>query len=77
MFNNCVFKVSVSTKDWFKKASVRAAKTMAQGAITLIGSDMVNITSLNWAEIFGMCATMGLISLLTSVVGIPEVEEQK
>lgn len=74
MFKNCVFKMSVDTREWLKGAVIRAIKTVAQGAVTLIGSDMINVTSLNWSEILGMCATMGIISLLTSVAGIPEVK---
>ena len=36
MFKNCVFKVSVNTKKWFKAAAVRAVKTMAQTAVSLV-----------------------------------------
>lgn len=74
MFKNCVFKLSVDTKLWFKNAMIRCVKTMAQAAVTLIGSDMVNVVSLDWLTILGMCATMGLVSILTSVAGIPEVK---
>ena len=73
MFKNNVFNLSVNTKAWIKNAGIRAIKTMAQGAVTLIGSDMANIVSLDWLTILGMCATMGVVSLLTSVAGIPEV----
>lgn len=77
MFKNSVFKPSVDTIEWWKKAGVRAIKTMAQGAITLIGSDKVNIVSLNWGAIIGICATMGLLSILSSVAGIPEVPSKE
>lgn len=73
MFKNNVFNLSVNTKAWIKNAGIRAIKTMAQGAVTLIGSDMANIVSLDWLTILGMCATMGVVSLPTSVAGIPEV----
>lgn len=63
--------------DWSKKAGIRAIKTMAQSALTLVGSDMVNIVSLDWKYILGACATMGVISLLTSIVGIPEEERKE
>ena len=59
---------------WIKAALVRAAKTAAQAAVTLIGADMVSIVSLDWAQILGVCATMAVVSLLTSVAGIPEVD---
>ena len=76
MFKNNVFKVSVDTKKWFKKAGVRAVKTIAQSMLTLIGSDMINIVSLDWKYIIGASAVMGLTSILTSIVGIPEVEAE-
>ena len=59
---------------WIKAALVRAAKTSAQAAVTLIGADMVSIVSLDWVQILGVCATMAVVSLLTSVAGIPEVD---
>ena len=59
---------------WIKAALVRAAKTAAQAAVTLIGADMVSIMSLDWVQILGACATMAVVSLLTSVAGIPEVD---
>jgi hypothetical protein len=43
--------------------------------ITLIGSDYISIVDLNWVSILGISATMALLSLLTSIVGLPEIEE--
>ena len=62
-------------RKWIKAALVRAAKTAAQAAVTLIGADMVSIVSLDWVHILGVCSTMAVISLLTSVAGIPEVDD--
>ena len=62
-------------KEWIKAAAVRAIKTMAQGAIALIGSDMVSIIEINWPQILGCVATMGLLSILTSIAGLPEVDD--
>ena len=62
-------------RKWIKAALVRAAKTAAQAAVTLIGADMVSIVSLDWVQILGTCATMAVVSLLTSVAGIPEVDD--
>lgn len=59
---------------WLKAAGVRALKTAAQGAVTLIGSNVVAITALDWAQIAGICATMAVVSLLTSIAGLPELE---
>lgn len=61
-------------RKWIKAALVRAAKTAAQAAVTLIGADTVSIVSLDWVQILGVCATMAVVSLLTSVAGIPEVD---
>lgn len=60
--------------EWLKAAGIRALKTAAQGAVTLIGSNAVAITSLDWAQITGICATMAVCSLLTSIAGLPELE---
>ena len=76
MFKNCVFKISVNTKKWIKAALIRAIKTIAQTAVVLIGSDVVNIVTLDWGFILGACATAGVFSILTSVAGIPEVKSQ-
>lgn len=62
-------------KEWIEAAAVRAIKTMAQGAIALIGSDMVSIIEINWPQILGCVATMGLLSILTSIAGLPEVDD--
>lgn len=58
---------------WAKAAGIRAVKTVAETAISLIGADMVNIVSLEWPHIIGVCATAGVVSLLVSIKGLPEV----
>ena len=75
MFKNCVFNVSVSTKKWMKKASVRAIKTMAQTAIGVIGTEAV-ISSVDWKMVVSSSIVAGVVSMLTSVAGIPEVESE-
>lgn len=62
-------------KKWCVAAGVRALKSGAQALITLIGSDMVNIVTLDWPQILGCAATMMVISVCMSVAGVPEVEE--
>ena len=74
MFKNCVFKVSVSTREWVKKAGIRAVKTMAQTAVSLIAVGST-IASVDWRLAFSSAVVAGAISLLTSIAGIPEVEE--
>lgn len=63
--------------NWAKAAVVRAIKTVAETAISLIGANMVNIVSLDWVNIAGVCATAGVISVLLSLKGLPEVEMPK
>ena len=76
MFKNCVFKVSVNTEKWIVAASVRAIKTMAQTFIATIGSAAV-IGDVNWAMVASASLLAGLISIATSVAGIPEVKSDE
>ena len=75
MFKNNVFKVSVNTKKWFKCASVRAVKTVAQTAVATIGT-AVAMGAVDWKMVVSASALAGVVSLLTSVAGIPEVKEE-
>ena len=58
-------------KLWMKAAGVRAVKTMAQTAIATIGSAAV-LSSVDWKMVISAAALAGLLSLLTSVAGLPE-----
>lgn len=62
-------------KKWGIAAGVRAAKTAAQTGVVLIGADIVNIVTLDWSYILGCMAAAAVLSVLTSIAGIPEVEE--
>lgn len=73
MFKNCVFKVSVNTKKWLKSAVVRAIKTVAQTAVGTIGT-AVAMGEVNWVMVGSASVLAGVVSILTSVAGIPEVE---
>lgn len=73
MFKNCVLKESVDTKKWVKASVVRAVKTMAQTAVATIGTSAV-MGDVNWIMVASASALSGIISILTSVAGIPEVE---
>ena len=75
MLKNCVFKPSVNTVKWFKAAGVRAIKTMAQTAIATIGSAAA-MGTVNWEMVGSAAVLAGIISMLTSVAGIPEVGEE-
>lgn len=73
MFENNVFKISVDTEKWLKAAFIRAAKTFCQTAVSLITVGSV-ITDLDWMSIIGISCTSFIVSLLTSIAGIPEVQ---
>lgn len=73
MFKNCVFKVSVNTKKWAKKAGIRAVKTMAQTAVAVIGTGAV-LSTVDWKMAVSSAVVAGIASILTSVAGLPEVE---
>lgn len=76
MFKNTVFKVSVDTKEWIKKAAVRAVKTIAQAAIAGIGT-AVAMGQVDWKYVLSSAVLAGILSILTSIAGIPEVTENK
>ena len=61
-------------KQWIKAAGVRAIKTVAQTAVATIGTSAV-ISEVNWAVVVSASVLAGVISLLTSVAGLPEVKE--
>lgn len=73
MFSNNVFKISVDTKEWIKKAAVRAVKTVAQAAIAGIGTAAA-MGQVDWKYVLSASVLAGILSILTSIAGIPEVE---
>ena len=62
------------TKKWWKAASVRAVKTVAQTAVAMLPVGVM-IQEVNWLMVAGTAVLAGIASLLTSVAGLPEVEE--
>lgn len=63
-------------KTWLKAAGVRAIKTVAQTAVATIGTSMA-IGDVNWVMVASASALAGILSLLTSVAGLPEVKESE
>lgn len=74
MFKNCVFKVSVDTQKWMKAATVRAVKTMAQTAVAVIGTAAV-VSAVDWKMTVSAAVVAGVVSVLTSIAGLPEVKD--
>ena len=68
------FDIMKNWKPWLKAAGVRAIKTVAQTAVAMIGTSVV-IADVNWIAVVSASALAGVLSLLTSVAGLPEVEE--
>ena len=60
-------------KEWFKAAGIRAIKTIAQPAIATIGTAAV-LGDVNWVMVASAAALAGVLSLLTSVAGLPEIK---
>lgn len=71
MFKNCVFNVSVNTKKWAKAAGIRAVKTVAQTAVATIGTATV-MGAVDWKMTISAAVLAGVLSILTSVAGLPE-----
>lgn len=63
----------IFTKEWFKAAGIRALKTVAQTAIATIGTAAA-LGEVNWVMVASASALAGILSLLTSLAGLPEVE---
>ena len=63
-------------KVWIKAAGIRAAKTMAQTAVALLPAS-ATISAVDWKVVVGTAALAGVASVLTSLAGLPEVEETK
>ena len=60
-------------KTWMKAAGVRAIKTVAQTAIATIGTSAI-LSEVNWIAVLSASALAGVLSLLTSVAGLPELK---
>ena len=75
MFKNCVFKPNVNTMQWLKAALVRAIKTMAQTALSMLVVGAA-LSETDWVLLGSVSLSAGIASILTSIVGIKEVPEE-
>ncbi|MBR5879050.1 MAG: hypothetical protein IKY91_05810 [Akkermansia sp.] len=60
--------------NWVKAALVRAIKTVAQTAVGMLSGDLIGIMEADWVAVASVSAMAGIVSLLTSVAGLPEVK---
>ncbi len=67
--------MSDKTKKWLKAAGVRAIKTVAQTAIATIGTSAV-LGDVNWVVFASASCLAGVLSVLTSIAGLPELKEE-
>ena len=65
--------MSNNFKNWLRAAGIRAIKTIAQTAIATIGTSAI-LAEVNWAVVGSAAVLAGILSLLTSVAGLPEVQ---
>ena len=61
------------TKEWFKAAGIRALRTVAQTMIASIGTSAV-LAEVNWVAVVSASVLAGILSMLTSLAGLPEVD---
>jgi len=64
----------IFTKEWFVAAGIRALKTISQTAIATIGTSAV-MSEVNWLMVLSASLLSGILSMLTSIAGLPEVKE--
>ena len=62
------------TKQWLKCAGIRALKTVSQTAVAMIGTSVV-LSDVDWVAVISASILAGVLSLLTSLAGLPEVKE--
>ena len=68
--------MSEYAKKWLKAAGVRAIKTVAQTAVAMIPAAAM-IQNVDWVAVVGTAALAGVVSILTSLAGLPEVKESE
>ena len=68
--------MTIKTKMWWKAAGIRAVKTVAQTAVAMIPA-AVTIGAVDWKTVVGTAALSGVVSLLTSIAGLPGVDVEE
>ena len=67
---------NLTNKRWWVAAGIRAIKTTAQSAVAMIPV-AVSVTDVDWMTVAGTACLAGIVSILTSLAGLPEVEESE
>lgn len=65
----------IFTKQWFKAAGIRALKTVCQTAVATIGTSAI-LSTVDWRIVVSASVLSGVVSILTSFAGLPEVKEE-
>lgn len=66
----------IFTKEWFKASGIRALRTFAQAAIATIGSSAM-LSAVDWKMVASASILSAILSMLTSLAGLPEVPDEK
>lgn len=67
----------LTSKEWWIAAGIRALKTIAQSMLSSFGVTAVTLGDVNWPIVMSTAGLAGLLSLITSIAGLPEVEVKK
>lgn len=59
---------------WIKAAGIRAIKTVAQTAVGMLSGNMIGVMDVDWLAVLSVAGMAGIVSLLTSVAGLPELK---
>lgn len=62
---------------WLKSVGIKVVKTMAETALSLIGTNTIGITDVNWLGVLSACALSGVVTILFNIKNLPEPKESK
>lgn len=60
---------------WFKKVGIKVAKTMAETALAVIGTNTIGITQVDWIGVLSACALSGVVTILFNIKSLPECDK--
>lgn len=62
-------------KNWIKKVGIKVAKTIAETALAVIGTNTIGITEVDWLGLLSACALSGVVTVLFNIKSLPETEK--